>query len=112
MVCRKYNMILDGVTHHIIIIAVLIAAACTIIGFGSFIGSRSHASDDTKYKYYTSVEVKNGDTLWDIASEHITEEYDSLQEYVMEVKALNGLQGDSIKSGQNLVIPYYSLEMK
>lgn len=112
MVCRRYNLIMERLAQRIMVIAVLAVTACALIGFGSFLGSSTQASDDTNYKYYTSVEVKNGDTLWDIASEHITEEYKSLQEYVIEVKALNGLQSDSIKSGQSLVIPYYSEEMK
>lgn len=112
MACRKYNLIMERIVQHILIVAALLLAVCALIGFGSFLGSSSQASHDTNYKYYTSVQVRNGDTLWDIASEHITEEYSSLQEYVTEVKALNGLQSDSIKSGQSLVIPYYSEEIK
>lgn len=112
MICRKYSMVLEKLTRHITMIAIFTAAACILIGLGTFLGSNSQASEDVNFKYYTSVEVKNGDTLWDIASTHITEEYGSLQEYVMEVKALNGLQNDSIRSGQSLVIPYYSQEMK
>lgn len=113
MVCRKYySLVLEKITRHFMTIAILIVAACTLIGLGTFLGSNSQASDDVNYKYYTSVEVKNGDTLLDIASEYMTEEYSSLQEYVLEVKALNGLQGDGIKSGQYLVIPYYSEEVK
>lgn len=112
MVCRRYHLYVQRFMQHLMIAAILIVTICILIVLGSFLGSSSKASSDKNYKYYTRVEIKNGDTLWDIASEHITEEYSSLQEYVAEVKALNGLQGDSIRAGQSLIIPYYSEEWK
>lgn len=112
MVCKRYNLSIQRVTQHVRLIIIIMVVFCFLIGFTSFLGSKSEASDDISYKYYTSVEVKNGDTLWDIASEHITEEYSGLQEYVTEVKELNGLSNDNIRSGQSLIIPYYSLELK
>lgn len=59
-------------------------------------------------KYYTSIVVEKGDTLWDIASRHITPEYANIGEYIGEVKALNHLSGDEIHAGEYLTIPYYS----
>lgn len=58
-------------------------------------------------KSYTSIEIQPGDSLWSIASEHITEEYSSIQDYVMEIKALNGLGDDRIHAGRFLIVPYY-----
>ena len=76
-----------------------------------FFVSKSKATDEViSFKYYTSVEVEYGDTLWGIASNYMTEEYRSLQDYIEEIKTLNGLQSDMIRSGQFLVIPYYSSE--
>lgn len=118
MICRKYQLFAQRMIQHMTIIrhmtmiAILVLTVCSLIGLGAFLGNSSKASNDNSYKYYTSVEIKNGDTLWDIASEYITEEYASLQEYVTEVKALNGMQGDSIRSGQFLIVPYYSSELK
>ncbi len=65
------------------------------------------AEADTGFKSYTSIEIKSGDSLWSIASEYMTEDYDSVQEYVREIKSLNGLGGDEIYAGKFLLIPYY-----
>ena len=51
--------------------------------------------------------MENGDTLWDIAAEHITEEYRSINEYIREIKEINHL-GATLQYGQVLTIPYYS----
>lgn len=112
MVCRKYPFFREDFIRLVTIIAALTAAICILAGLCSFSGTKSEASDEITYKYYTSVEIKNGDTLWDIASKYITDEYSSLQEYVAEVKELNNLPGDHIRSGQSIVIPYYATEME
>lgn len=59
------------------------------------------------YKSYTSIEIQSGDSLWSIASEYMTEEYGSVQEYMKEIKSLNGLRSDEIHAGKFLVVPYY-----
>lgn len=64
------------------------------------------------YKYYTSIRVEHGDTLWDIAMEYRTEEYESIQSYIEEVKSMNHLTSDKITDGMYLSIPYYSTEYK
>lgn len=62
------------------------------------------------YKYYSSIVVDRGDTLWSIAKEHMGAQYDSEKEYVKEVMQMNALSDDEIIAGQHLVIPYYSAE--
>lgn len=64
------------------------------------------------YKYYTNLKVARGETLWDIAHEHMTDDYDSVNDYINEVRQLNSIIDDSIYYGQQLVIPYYSAEEK
>ena len=63
-------------------------------------------------KYYTTIEIESGDTLWSIAQEYRTSEYRSLQAYIDEVKQINGLAGDNITEGCYLTIPYYAVEPK
>ena len=48
------------------------------------------------------------ETLWTIAEEHYSEEYNSYQEYIDEVKFINNLTDDTIYRGAKLVIPYYA----
>lgn len=64
------------------------------------------------YKYYTAVTVRCNDTLWEIASEHISEEYSSMNSYLKEIRELNNMKSDAVYYGQKLVLPYYSTEMK
>lgn len=59
-------------------------------------------------KYITNITIKEGDTLWEVASEHMDEEYyDSVYEYMDEIKTMNNMNSDDIYAGQNLVISYY-----
>lgn len=65
-----------------------------------------------RYKYYTSVQIEKGDSLWSIAQEYISEEYESIDEYINEVMNINHLATDKIYEGNYLCIPYYSVEEK
>lgn len=64
------------------------------------------------YKYYTSIRVSSGDTLWDIANEYRTEEYSSISSYISEVREINHLKSNQITEGMYLCVPYYSEECK
>ena len=59
-------------------------------------------------KYYTSIQIETGDTLWTIAAEHITPDYPNMNEYIQEVCSINHISKDEIHAGQYLVIPYYA----
>ncbi len=58
----------------------------------------------------TSIQIQKGDTLWNIADEYITDDYDSMDEYMEEICAINHILPGDIHSGQYLTIPYYSAE--
>jgi hypothetical protein len=58
-------------------------------------------------KLVTSIEVKKGDTLWSIASEYVTDEYNDLNEYIDEIKNSNGMVSDEIHTGNYIIVPYY-----
>lgn len=86
-----------------------------LILFGCFLlaGKRLFFTDNTAKeekqlcKSYTSIEIRPGDSLWSIAAEYITDDYDSVQDYVKEIKSWNGLETDEIHSGRFLIIPYH-----
>lgn len=69
---------------------------------------KARATVGEQEKYYKSIEVADGVTLWNIAEEYCSSEYNDYNEYISEVKKLNHLGGDTIHSGQYIVIPYYS----
>ena len=72
----------------------------------------TEAVHETRYKYYTSIEVRKGDSLWSIAERYITSEYEDMHEYIDEVIRMNGLRSTDIKAGSHLCVPYYSEEFK
>lgn len=68
------------------------------------------AQNRNTVKYYTTVQVEAGDSLWTIAGEHITPEYDDMDDYIEEIKSINGISGNLIQQGSYLNIPYYAEE--
>lgn len=69
-------------------------------------------AENKRFKYYTSITVNDGDTLWAIADAHMSKEYKTINAYIKEVQTINHLSGTDIISGNSLVIPYYSDEYK
>jgi len=61
-----------------------------------------------RLKLVASVEVKSGDTLWSIASAYISDEYDSIHDYIDEIKHCNGIVSDEIHAGNFIIVPYYT----
>lgn len=56
-------------------------------------------------KIYTSISIKSGDTLWDIANQYKPEEM-SHKDYIKEIKEINSLSSDKIHSGNYLMVYY------
>ncbi len=77
------------------------------LGLGTFIASAHENTDGQMvYKYYKSIQIQPGDTLWNIAEETMTSEYDSTAEYVCVLKRMNNLTSDDIQAGQYLTVAY------
>lgn len=58
----------------------------------------------SNHKYYRSIEIQRGDTLWEIAKDSMTSEYNSISEYIKALKEINGLDSDEIQAGRMLII--------
>lgn len=72
-------------------------------------------SDDVEvvYKYYTSIMVQPGDTLYSIAENYTNPEQMSVSDYIDEVRVTNNLiDVNAIRSGDYLVVPYFSKEFR
>lgn len=86
-----------------------------VVTFSSlFFGFRTKAQESDEeilYKYYKSIMVQDGDTLWNYACQYgIEQYYDSHDDYIKEVLRINTLSDDKITAGQHLILPYYSTE--
>lgn len=96
--------------HRLIIICVVtvfvIFTTCAL--FGNLLTSAhdSRESEPVNFKYYKSVVIQPGDTLWNIAETYITEDYNSVPAYVKALKELNSLSSDEIQAGHHLMIAY------
>lgn len=86
-------------------ILVLFCIGCFITGF-----SKVKSEESSHQKYYTSIEIQEGDSLWSIAKSNMTEEYSSEQEYIDEVKEMNHLTNNQITKGRHIVIPHYTID--
>jgi len=77
--------------------------------FGGFFSKAESVpgSGSSSDKCFTSIEIEPGDTLWSIAQEYATDEYESIEHYISEVKDINSLTGDNICAGAFLTLPYY-----
>ena len=80
----------------------------TILGIaGAVMAESRQGAADGRKKYFTSIRIKKGDSLWNIAKSRISEEYSSVGEYVEEVCETNHIYDGEIKEGMYLVVPYY-----
>ena len=101
-----YNSFIYFIHNHFK--ALMIGLCVLIIGGAIVIGTAdSRAKSNTK-KYFRCIEIEAEDTLWSIADEYMTSEYDSIEDYIDEVKSINNLTGDKIIDGGSLIIPYYA----
>lgn len=100
-------------TVHVKKLFVGIFSLFMILGLSAFYGSglvsaHDNVKDDpVRCKYYKSIQIHSGDTLWNIAEEYITEDYESVNAYITEVKKINKLSSDQIQDSQYLTVPYY-----
>ena len=83
-----------------------------ILSFHVISSKASGMEEKTTFKYYTSVTIGYGDSLWTIADRYMDSDYyRDKSAYITEVCQINSLAKDSqIIAGQKLIVPYYSTE--
>lgn len=89
---------------------VLFAAAVMFLSclFGKNLAMANEESGSKAYnRYYTNIEIKEGDTLWSIASQYSKNSGMSIQEYIREIKTMNHKGSDRINAGDSLAIVYF-----
>ncbi len=85
---------------------IIALAAVLLILAGSSIRTLASEGNTPVQKYYTSIRVKKGDTLWKIADSYAGGM--SKKEYIREVCRLNHINADDIlRSGDYIVVMYY-----
>ena len=60
-------------------------------------------------RHFTNITVDEGDTLWSIAQANIDYDYyDSIYDYMEQLKDINNLTTDDINAGDNMIVIYYA----
>ena len=98
---KKRNWFVGG-------IFVLLAVIALIVGISIGHTQKIYAKSDEQ-KYYSNIVVSEGDSLWTIAENYMDQQhYESIYQYIDELKRVNCLTSDSIYVGQNLIVTYYN----
>lgn len=95
----------------LLLLTVLIITIGSIV-FGSIFSSAKGRDKGTQYKYFKSITIEQGDSLWSIAQEYCTDEYESVHEYMSELKQVNDLNSETIHAGQHLLVAYFDTELR
>ena len=61
-----------------------------------------------RYRYYTNIEIQEGDTLWTIAEQYCENSGMDVREYVRELQKMNQLSNDHILAGDSLPVVYFT----
>ncbi len=94
-------------TAIVVVISLIVFLSSTMKAFAG-----STQEDLPKHKYYKSMVVEKGDTLWDIAIENTKDTDIDINAYMNEVKSMNNLYLDEIHAGQSLIVAYYSTDVR
>ena len=89
---------------HIAVFTLFFAFVLT--GFVSISNTAKAETMPEPDRYYTSIQIEKGDTLWDIALQYKWEGQ-TTQDYVDELMEMNQLSSEQITAGQYLMIYYY-----
>jgi len=97
----------------ILAITVIVVVALGIL-LGSSINAMASSDKDVASfnKYYVSIRVESGDTLWTIADEYVDGFNIEKTDYIEEVCQINEISQNDIHAGDYIVVPYYSQEIK
>ena len=94
--------------HLTMLLTLIVSVLFCTVYFGVFLSQAKSADDEVRIKYYKSVLIGQSESLSSIASENISKEYDSEDEYINEIKYINCLVDDTIYAGEYIIVPYYS----
>ena len=91
------------INKYVLICAFIAIFAIILAATGMFV-----QADEKNNITYTSIEIMEDDTLWDIAKAYCDTEEESIQEYIDNIKEINNISSDKIISGNYLIIYEYN----
>ena len=96
-----------GIKLSIISFAILMITVFTIVSFININAKAEEANtEQMTTKYYTSIEIRNDDTLWMLEDEY-NNGNESKENYINNIMKINNLNSETIYSGESLIVYYY-----
>ena len=109
---RRREAVVRRQRSIIALVIIVLVSLGILLGTGINVLASAKADPAAYNKYYKTVRVEYGDTLWTIADEYIQDLNIEKTEYIAEICALNQIQADDIQAGEYIVVAYYSKEIK
>lgn len=109
---QKREAVVRAQMGVIAIVVIIIISLGILLGTGISALASSKEDPASYNKYYKSVCVESGDTLWTIADDYIQNLNIDKLDYIEEICELNQIDGDHIQAGEYIVVAYYSKEVK
>ncbi|MCI1721358.1 MAG: LysM peptidoglycan-binding domain-containing protein [Lachnospiraceae bacterium] len=97
--------------RRILAVSIIVILACLLailISLRLTAYTANAGTPDPGTKYYRSITVENGDSLWSIAENEMTNGWTDVRDYITEVEQINGLSSETIHAGSRLIVPYYA----
>ena len=107
----RRTRIIKGVVRLVSIMVIFTAALTAVLSLSGRTVNTKAAEDRAGTKYYKSVMVQSGDTLWSIADKYMDDiEYIDERDFIKEVKSINHMDSDNISYGTYIIVPYFVYE--
>lgn len=99
----------NSLIRFLLATAVVAAAVCLILMSNKKVVSADETGKAPQLnKYYKTITIAPGDTLWSIAETYKSGAYKTTKDYVKELMDMNGVHSGNITSGQKLVVAYFA----
>lgn len=99
------HMLFAAISMFVIIVILL---CITITRHTSVHTDSSYRSG--KSECYISIQVRLGESLWNISKKYYSNEYKNMNLYIKKIMLLNHMVNEDICAGAYLIIPYYASE--
>lgn len=118
-ISQKANESLNRRAHKVMVQKrVIVLAGILIVSLLILLGSsiRTFASsrnNEPLHKYYTSIRIENGDSLWSLADQYTVDGVYDRDDFIKETRSLNQLSDQNeLHTGDYIVVGYYSTDVK
>lgn len=91
--------------RKLLLVCLILAAFCSGLFGGMMLNVHAEEKEESRL-FFTSIQIQQGDSLWDIAEKYAEGSGYTVSEYVEEMKRMNGLRGDDIHAGSYLTVIY------